>query len=64
MLPDGDGTAVLERVRSTPGGPRVLVTTASNDPAKLTAVRSLSPDALLAKPIDLPTLLGLLVRPN
>ena len=64
MLPDGDGTTVLQHIRATAGSQRVVVTTASNDPAKLAAVRSLSPEALLRKPIDLPNLLVLLARPN
>jgi CheY-like chemotaxis protein len=57
MLPDGDGTAILRHVVAAALPTRMIVTTGSNDPARLAAVEKLHPDALLRKPIDLPTLL-------
>src|SRR4051794_23230779 len=53
-LPDGDGTAVLERVRAKGHKTRVAVCTGSIDLAQLRAVALLRPDAMLPKPIRLP----------
>lgn len=57
MLPDGEGSAVLERVRAANMDVRVTVTTASADPDRLKRVRALGPDSLLRKPLDLAELL-------
>jgi DNA-binding response OmpR family regulator len=57
MLPDGEGSAVLERIRAARLDVRVTVTTASSDPDRLRRVRDLKPEALLKKPIDLAELL-------
>ena len=54
ILPDGDGTAVLERVRARGLESRVAVCTGSVDLAQLRAVALLRPDAMLPKPIRLP----------
>jgi len=54
MLPDGDGSAVLERVREKGLKTRVAVCTGSVDLAQLRAIAVLSPDAMLPKPIHLP----------
>jgi CheY-like chemotaxis protein len=62
MLPDGDGADVLRRVReldrAAGAPPRVIVTTAVNDEARLREVLALQPHRLLKKPIDLVDLLG------
>jgi len=50
-LPDGDGTDLLRHVRTAHLPTRVAVTT-GHDPALLSAVSSLRPDALLQKPIE------------
>src|SRR4051812_13940425 len=50
-LPDGDGTDLLRHIRSAHLPTRVAVTTGHN-PALLSAVTQLKPDALLQKPID------------
>ena len=53
MLPDGDGAAILRKVRSDHLPIRVVVTTGLSDPTRLRAVADLKPDAVLQKPIDL-----------
>src|SRR4051795_9570439 len=50
-LPDGDGTDLLRHVRTAHLPTRVAVTT-GHDPALLSAVTNLRPDALLQKPIE------------
>ncbi len=60
MLPDGDGSVLLERARAEGRPVRVIVTTAVGDDARLAAVRALGPDVLMQKPIDLAGLLKLL----
>ena len=57
MLPDGDGTAVLQAIRSHHLPIRVAVTTGASDPIRLKAVAQLGPEVLLRKPIDLADLL-------
>jgi DNA-binding response OmpR family regulator len=52
MLPDGEGEAVLRRVRDRGLRTRVVVTTATGDEARLERVRRLGPAALLRKPIE------------
>ena len=54
MLPDGHGSAVLERVREKGLKTRVAVCTGSVDLAQLRTIAMLSPDAMLPKPIHLP----------
>ena len=53
-LPDGDGRAILERMRSRMFRTRVAVCTGSMDLAQLREVALLKPDAMLSKPIRLP----------
>jgi len=57
MLPDGEGSVILERVRRLGLGIKVAVTTASSDPDRLARVKSLRPDFFLTKPFDLAELL-------
>jgi CheY-like chemotaxis protein len=66
-LPDGDGEAVLQQIRSRQLDVRVAVTTAEEDPERLRKVAALKPDLFLRKPVDLPALLdwlGLSERPR
>jgi DNA-binding response OmpR family regulator len=60
MLPDGDGMDVLRKVRTDHLAIRVAVTTGVEDRTRLDEVRSLKPDALLRKPLDLNDLLRVL----
>ena len=60
MLPDGDGTQLLQYVRTNNLPTRVAVTTGVNDVDRLRLVQSLEPDGLLRKPIDLTHLLRIL----
>ena len=64
MLPDGDGTTILKKIRELKMDSRVLVTTAVSDPAWLNAVRSLQPEMVIQKPIDLHRLLHSMDLPN
>ena len=52
MLPDGGGEAILRRVRDAKLKTRVAVTTGTDDPAQLRLARSLEPEALFEKPIN------------
>ena len=60
MLPDGDGAAVLRKVRSERLPIKVAVTTGVDDGERLDEIRRLAPDALLRKPMDLKDLLQIL----
>ena len=62
MLPDGDGLALLRKIRSERLSIRVAVTTGSMDVSQLDAVVALGPELFLSKPIDLPELLRGLAR--
>jgi len=53
MLPDGAGTAILERLRAKGSAARVAVATGTDDPALLAEARRLKPDAFFEKPISL-----------
>ena len=57
MLPDGDGVGLLQEIRARQLPVRVLVTTAVSDPKRVQHVRSLAPEKMLRKPIDLAELL-------
>jgi DNA-binding response OmpR family regulator len=52
VLPDGDGACLLRKVRAEGLPVRVVVYTGTDDLARLRAVRSLRPDALLTKPLN------------
>ena len=54
MLSDGDGVAVLEKVRAKGFKTRVAICTGTIDLARLKATSGLKPDAMLPKPIRLP----------
>ena len=51
-LPDGDGEAILRKVRDDLLPTRVVVHTGANDPDRLMSALELGPDSLLLKPID------------
>ena len=57
MLPDGDGSAVLEHIRDRALPIRVTVATGISDPARLADVQRLGPQELLQKPIRIGDLL-------
>jgi DNA-binding response OmpR family regulator len=63
MLPDGDGTVILRRVREERLCTRVIITTGSSDRERLREVRALLPDLLLSKPIKLDQLFETLGEP-
>ena len=52
-LPDGRGVEMLRQIRTEDRRIKVMVVTGSDDPALLSDVRSLDPDALFHKPLDL-----------
>lgn len=52
ILSDGDGEAVLRKVREADIKTCVAVCSGTNDPSRLAVVRALHPDILLNKPID------------
>lgn len=56
MLPDGDGTSLLKKVRDEKLNVRVAVTTGSIDATRLRKVSELRPDLFLTKPIDIDAL--------
>jgi DNA-binding response OmpR family regulator len=60
MLPDGDGTALLQRVRREGIRTRVAVTTGSIDAHRLHTVAQLGPDLFLTKPIRIADLFKVL----
>jgi CheY-like chemotaxis protein len=53
VLPDGNGEEVLRKVRQAGLRTRVAVCTGAQDPASLNRVRSMNPNGLLRKPVDL-----------
>jgi DNA-binding NarL/FixJ family response regulator len=57
MLPDGDGTALLDRVRAANPHARIAITTGVLDPDWLERARAWGPATLLRKPIDMKELL-------
>jgi DNA-binding response OmpR family regulator len=63
-LPDGDGEAILRKIRSEQLAVRVAVTTGEGDPERLRRVAELGPDLLMGKPIDLPELIRWLNLPE
>lgn len=60
MLPDGDGADLLRLVRQKNLATKVTVTTGVSDQDRLKDVRSLRPDEVLSKPIDLAKLMSVL----
>jgi DNA-binding NtrC family response regulator len=53
MLPDGDGTAVMEYIQQMGMSTLVVVTTGANDTVLMAQVARLRPVKVLTKPIDL-----------
>lgn len=53
MLPDEGGESILRRIRDTGLNTRVAVTTGTDDAERLRVVKSLHPEALFEKPINL-----------
>jgi two-component system, OmpR family, KDP operon response regulator KdpE len=51
-LPDGDGEAILRRVREQGMACRVIVCTSNMDEARLKGLESLRPDAVINKPVE------------
>jgi two-component system KDP operon response regulator KdpE len=62
-LPDGDGEAILRKVRYEQLEVRVAVVTAEGDPDRLRAVAELEPDLFMSKPLDIPELIRWLDLP-
>jgi len=53
MLPDGDGAAVLKRMREINQSTKVIVMTGVNDAARIDALKTWSPEGVLKKPLNL-----------
>jgi DNA-binding response OmpR family regulator len=58
LLPDGNGKELLRHVRERSVPAKVVVLTGSSDRQLLDEVRALRPDALFAKPLNVPKLLA------
>jgi DNA-binding response OmpR family regulator len=58
LLPDGSGKDLLRHIREHDLPIKVAVITAAADKLLLAEVRALKPDALFAKPLDVPRLLA------
>ena len=58
LLPDGNGKELLRQIRERRLPIKVAVLTGASDPQLLDDVRQLGPDALFAKPLDVPRLLA------
>jgi DNA-binding response OmpR family regulator len=63
-LPDGSGVDLLKKIRTEKLPVKVLIATATQDPALLGDVQRLQPDALLAKPLDVTKILEHLDPPS
>ena len=63
-LPDGSGAELLKQIRTEKRGITVVVVTGSVDPALLSDVRRLDPDALFHKPLDVRAMLKHLDAPR
>jgi DNA-binding response OmpR family regulator len=58
MLPDGDGTRVLEHIRRNHLGAEVVVVTGVSEPAWHKRVERLHPKKVLRKPVDVSQILS------
>jgi DNA-binding NarL/FixJ family response regulator len=58
VLPDGNGEDVLMKVRDGGLKTRVAICTGSQDAARLSRLRSMNPNGILLKPVDLAELEG------
>ncbi len=61
MLPDGEGTTVLRRIREIQYPAKVIVTSGTSDPTRIATIDALKPDHYFKKPIDVDVLLPVLV---
>lgn len=61
-MPGPDGFAVLDRVRSRPSGPPVVVLTGNDHPGTAARVAGLGGRACLAKPVDETVLIETITR--
>ena len=62
MLPDGNGSSVLEHIRSTNSPARVAIATGANDWDKMVDVPRLKPDVVFRKPLEFDRLIDWLQR--
>ena len=53
VLPDGNGEEILSKIRTGGLNTRVAVCTGAQDPVNLSRVRSMNPNGLFRKPVDL-----------
>lgn len=53
MLPDGDGEAVLRKVRELRLKTRVAVCSGTSDHSRMALVQALGPEVTMQKPVDL-----------
>ncbi len=51
-LPDGDGEAILRKIREEKLAIKVVITTGYHEPERMTALDALRPDAVMHKPLD------------
>ena len=52
MLPDGEGTQVLEKIRRDNLPTKVIVTSGTSDEDKLNRIHAMNPDFYLPKPVN------------
>lgn len=64
MLPDGDGTQVLEHIRNNQLPPEVVVVTGVSEPGWHKRVERLHPKKVLRKPVDVSQVLSGLGNPG
>ena len=62
MLPDGNGSSVLEHIRSTNSPARVAIATGANDWDQMVDVPRLKPDMVFRKPLEFDRLIEWLER--
>ena len=64
MLPDGNGTSVLDQIRSSSLPIRVAIATGAHDRTILDEVTRLGPDVVFKKPLDFQRLISWLKAEN
>jgi DNA-binding response OmpR family regulator len=60
MLPDGDGSLVLQVIRNEKIPTLVAVVSGTGDEQRLAKVRELGPETILSKPLDTKILFGVM----